>query len=415
MGEKALKNDMTATANTLKLIAEQLSALCQKRATGELVVGNSQTKGRIYLLSGRLLYAQAGLHETRRWNRITQRLTPQWIPNPGDLHDAHMWEYQLLYQGITNKQISVVQAKAIIRAIAQEVFFDLGCYGNATVEWQEDSRNPTEMALSLSLSYLEVEPDLSKVVALQRQWQGAGLGKLNPTLAPVLKSGINPSALGVLGKYLNGKYTLWDISVRLGKSVTNITKALIPLLKKRIVQLKRVADLPHPFADRQSGGVESNSATSKITSSSKGRNGLIACIDDSPVILQTLKKILEGAGYQTLAINEPMRGVAKLIENQPDIIILDLVMPNASGYSVCKFLRQTSVFEKTPIIVLTSRDTLIDRNRAKLVGASDFLGKPPDPEKTIALIEKYLEEIAEQGDAEADEASLNPEVSSSAL
>jgi chemotaxis family two-component system response regulator PixG len=120
-------------------------------------------------------------------------------------------------------------------------------------------------------------------------------------------------------------------------------------------------------------------------------------------VLQTLKKILEGAGYQILAINEPMRGVAKLNENQPDVIILDLVMPNASGYSVCKFLRQTSVFEKTPIIVLTSRDTLIDRNRAKLVGASDFLGKPPDPEKTIAIVEKYLEEAAELADQQNDQ------------
>lgn len=403
---------MTTTTNTLKVIAEQLNVLCQKRSTGELIVGNSQTQGRIYLLSGRLLYAQAGIHETRRWNRITQRLVPQWMPNPGDLHDAHMWEYQLLYQGITHKQITVVQAKAIIRAIAQEVFFDLGCYSKATVSWQDDSRNATEMALSLSLSYLEVEPDLAKVMTLQQQWQGAGLGNLSPTLAPVLKTGIDPAALGVMGRYLNGKLTLWDISVRLGKSVTNVTKALIPLLKKRVVQLKKISDLPHPFASR-----DSTQLGRSPTGSGKGkrREGLVACIDDSPVILQTLKKILEGAGYQVLAINEPMRGVAKLIENQPDIIILDLVMPNASGYSVCKFLRQTSVFEKTPIIVLTSRDTLIDRNRAKLVGASDFLGKPPDPEKTLALVEKYLEEAAEQTNSTPDETHFNANVSGSPL
>ncbi|AFY38021.1 response regulator receiver protein [[Leptolyngbya] sp. PCC 7376] len=403
---------MTATVNTLKLIAEQLNVLCQKRATGELVIGNSQTKGRIYLLSGRLLYAKAGIHETRRWNRITKRLVPDWIPNPKELHDAHMWEYQLLYQGINHKQITVVQAKAIIRAIAQEVFFDLGCYGNATIEWQENSKQATEIALSLSLSYLEVDPDISKVVALQRQWQSAGLGNLSPTLAPVLRTGVNPSALGVFGRYLNGQSTLWDISVQLGKSVTNVTKALIPLLKKRIVQLKKITDLPHPLAGMDKAA--SSSARQSRGSQEPSREGLIACIDDSPVILQTLKKILEGAGYKTLAINEPMRGVAKLIENQPDIIILDLVMPNASGYSVCKFLRQTSVFEKTPIIVLTSRDTLIDRNRAKLVGASDFLGKPPDAEKTLALVEKYLEEIAEKKQT-TDQIPVDVGVANSAL
>jgi len=412
MSENALNIDMTAAANTLRLITEQLNVLCQKRATGELVIGNSQCKGRIHLLSGRLLYATAGMHETRRWNRITKRLLPQWIPNPGDLQDAHLWEYQLLYQGITNKQISVVQAKAVIRAIAQEVFFDLGCYSNVTVEWKEDTRNVTEMALSLSLSYLEVEPDLTKVIQLQHQWQSSGLGNLNPTLAPILKSGVDPSALGVLGRYLNGQMTLWDISVHLGKSVINVTKALIPLLKKRIVQLKKVPDLPHPLENTRSSQTAADSSKS---GQEKKREGLIACIDDSPVILQTLKKILEGAGYQTLAINEPMRGVAKLIENQPDIIILDLVMPNASGYSVCKFLRQTSVFEKTPIIVLTSRDTLIDRNRAKLVGASDFLGKPPDPEKTIALVEKYLEVANELANQNDDDLSLDSSISSPAL
>ncbi|BAW97725.1 two component response regulator [[Synechococcus] sp. NIES-970] len=386
---------MTAAGNTLNLIADQLNHLCQTRATGELIVGNSQYQGHIHLLSGRLLHATAGIHSTRRWNRITQRLAPQWRPNPQELNSPHMWEYQLLYQGITTKQLTVMQAKAIIRAIAQEVFFDLGCYPDAKVEWNENQKNATEIALSLSLSYLEVEPDLNRVTQLQQQWQAAGLGNLSPTLAPVLKPGIDPSALGVLGQYLNGEFSMWDISMRLGKSVNSVANALIPLLKKRIVQLKKIADLPHPLASTDSSAGNNNQANGSV--SPKKRDALIACIDDSPVILQTLRKILESAGYRTIGISEPMRGVAKLIESQPDIIILDLVMPNASGYSVCKFLRQTSVFEKTPIIVLTSRDTLIDRNRAKLVGASDFLGKPPDPEKTIALIERYLDEVGEQG------------------
>lgn len=404
---------MTAAGNTLKMIADQLNALCQKRATGELVIGNSQYQGHIHLMSGRLLYTTAGIHPTRRWNRITQRLAPQWVPNPGELHNANMWEYQLLYQGISNKQLTVVQAKSMIRAIAQEVLFDIGCYPDVKIEWRDGEKTATEIALSLSLSYLEIEPDLTKVMQLLEQWQVSGLGNLSPTLAPVIKAGVDPSVLGGLGKYLNGQYTLWDISVRLGKSVINVTKALIPLLKKRVVQLKKIADLPHPLTnlDRTQPSKES---TNHNSASAKKRDGLIACIDDSPVILQTLKKILEGAGYRTISISEPMRGVAKLIENQPDVIILDLVMPNASGYSVCKFLRQTSVFEKTPIIVLTSRDTLIDRNRAKLVGASDFLGKPPDPEKTIALVEKYLEEVAEQAE-EANQPDVSSKLSSPAL
>lgn len=70
---------------------------------------------------------------------------------------------------------------------------------------------------------------------------------------------------------------------------------------------------------------------------------------------------------------------------------IDLNMPNANGYSVCKFLRESPVFAKTPIVILTAQDRSIDRAKAKLVGATDFLHKPPEAESLINLINHYLE------------------------
>ncbi|ACK72155.1 response regulator receiver protein [Gloeothece citriformis PCC 7424] len=103
-----------------------------------------------------------------------------------------------------------------------------------------------------------------------------------------------------------------------------------------------------------------------------------------------MKKILQPAGYKILSIQEPMAGFAQLIEHKPDLILLDLNMPNANGYSICKFLRETPVFGKTPIIILTAQDTVIDRAKAKLVGATDFISKPPNPQELLLMIEKYL-------------------------
>ena len=108
-----------------------------------------------------------------------------------------------------------------------------------------------------------------------------------------------------------------------------------------------------------------NSQTTPI----KGK-ATIACIDDSPVLAHTLKKILVSAGYEVLIIQEPMRGFTQLIEHQPSLILLDLMLPNADGYSVCKFLRDTPIFEKTPIIILTGQNKPIDRARARLAGAT---------------------------------------------
>jgi len=95
-------------------------------------------------------------------------------------------------------------------------------------------------------------------------------------------------------------------------------------------------------------------------------------------------------GYQMLSIPEPMRGFGQLIEHKPDLILLDLLLPNADGYSICKFLRETPVFKETPIIILTAKNTQIDRVRAQLVGATGFLGKPPQPQELLQMIQKYL-------------------------
>jgi chemotaxis family two-component system response regulator PixG len=117
---------------------------------------------------------------------------------------------------------------------------------------------------------------------------------------------------------------------------------------------------------------------------------LIACIDDSPLVSEVLARILQPAGYDTIAIQDPMQGVAILSEKKPDFIFLDLVMPQTNGYNLCNFLRQSNLFRETPIVILTSQDGIIDRTRAKLNGASDFLSKPPEAEKVLQMVEKYL-------------------------
>jgi chemotaxis family two-component system response regulator PixG len=90
-----------------------------------------------------------------------------------------------------------------------------------------------------------------------------------------------------------------------------------------------------------------------------------------------------------------MRGFSQLIEHKPDLILLDLHLPNADGYSICKFLRETSAFKKTPIIILTAKNTQIDRFRAKQAGATDFLGKPPQPTELVQMLQKYLMQSSE--------------------
>jgi two-component system, chemotaxis family, response regulator PixG len=101
---------------------------------------------------------------------------------------------------------------------------------------------------------------------------------------------------------------------------------------------------------------------------------------------------LEPQGYDVLAINDPLHGIAMLLSHKPDLILLDLVMPSTNGYELCNFLRKTTVFQRTPIVILTSRDKVVDRMRAKQVGSSDFLSKPPEPDKLLSTIARLINE-----------------------
>ncbi|MCE2976826.1 MAG: response regulator, partial [Pseudanabaena sp.] len=117
---------------------------------------------------------------------------------------------------------------------------------------------------------------------------------------------------------------------------------------------------------------------------------LIACIDDSPQIGLEMQRILEPLGFDVLIITEPLQSVSILLQRKPDLIFLDLIMPNTNGYELCTFLRKTTTFQEIPIVILTGRDGVIDRVRAKMAGSSDFLSKPPDLAKVLQILRKFL-------------------------
>ncbi len=171
------------------------------------------------------------------------------------------------------------------------------------------------------------------------------------------------------------------------KSVLATDNTLLPLVKKGLVQLKTISDLPAPY-------IKSSIATTKVDQNRRKnkfkKQPLIACIDDSLVVIETLKRIVEPAGYKFISIQDPIKGFMTIAEKKPDLIFLDLEMPDANGYTVYQFLRKAPAFEKIPVIIFTSRNNLIARSRAKLIGVADFLSKPPKPELALKMIQNHL-------------------------
>jgi chemotaxis family two-component system response regulator PixG len=373
----------------LTRLTQELDNL-SKPSDGELILRNYTVVWNLHLVRGKLLYVTDELHPVRRWNRALKQHCPNWNWSVESLQlsDNQSWQCELLTQGFNQKQLSLIQAKLLIRTVVQECLFELSSYTDLNSNWKPSKKTISMFYQLAALSAKEIQTVLNNAAQMQQKWQAAGLDHLNPTLAPTLRQGADPQALPVSDKYLNGQFTLWDIASQLEKSVTEVTRSLLPFVEKGILQFQEIPDLPVPTVKQPVTATPSLLETKPSESTQK--QPLIACIEDSPVLVHTLKKILMPAGYEVLTILEPMRGFSQLIEHKPDLILLDLHLPNADGYSICKFLRETPVFKKTPIIILTARDTQIDRFRAEQAGATEFLSKPPQPKELLQMVQKNL-------------------------
>lgn len=116
----------------------------------------------------------------------------------------------------------------------------------------------------------------------------------------------------------------------------------------------------------------------------------IACIDDSPTILQAISSFLNDESISVIMINDPVKALMQVVRSKPDVILLDVGMPNLDGYELCSLLRRHPSFKQTPIIMVTGHTGFIDRAKAKLVGASGYLTKPFTQAELVSTVFKHL-------------------------
>jgi two-component system, chemotaxis family, response regulator PixG len=116
----------------------------------------------------------------------------------------------------------------------------------------------------------------------------------------------------------------------------------------------------------------------------------IACIDDSPTVLQAINTFLDDKSFSVIMISDPVKALMQIIRSKPDLILLDVTMPNLDGYELCSLLRKHPSFRHTPIIMVTGNTGFIDRAKAKLVGSSGYLTKPFTQSDLIKIVFKHL-------------------------
>ena len=128
------------------------------------------------------------------------------------------------------------------------------------------------------------------------------------------------------------------------------------------------------------------------TAESKGEFAdlTVMIIDDSKTIRRSAETLLTREGCEVITAEDGFEALAKIAEHKPNIIFVDIMMPRLDGYQTCALIKHNRVFRSTPVIMLSSKDSIFDKARGKIVGSERYLTKPFTREDLLGAIKAYV-------------------------
>ncbi|NEQ70128.1 MAG: response regulator [Symploca sp. SIO1B1] len=336
--------------NPLSLLAQ----LSSRQANGCLRVSSGSVMWSIYLEQGKLLYASDSVDPFERLDRQLHRLSRQ-IPTlvsavriqvrqifGSDLesNSSENPDYQAICWLVNQGYLNSSQAASLVEAIAEEVieaFLGVREGTYQLIEQQQVEELP-------KFCRLELRTLVERCYEQLRRKQSSEVTGVTAKASE--KNGASP--------------------------------------KQQINSNQLTTTRPSSTANNlKSNGTKGKEKTEKNIYS-------IACIDDSPTVLNAINSFLDDQSFSVVMINDPVKALMQVVRMKPDLILLDVEMPNLDGYELCSLLRKHPLFKNTPIVMVTGNTGFIDRAKAKLVKASGYLTKPFNKSELLKMVFKHL-------------------------
>jgi two-component system, chemotaxis family, response regulator PixG len=356
-----------------------------KSFSGNAIVQVESEPSRMFSFNlGSLAWVSGGIDPLNRWQRNLElanlhlSLPPKSVSAPGK---------------ILIKSYLLAQKLATI-----EVLFDLiqicQCTNNH-LSYQLIEIDPAELKLNPDLPRFDLQPLLVTAIESWREWDNAGLAEYFPSRFPTIDRSqelpmfTNIDNLAAILQSMDGNKSLRNLAIDYRQSLVKFTKDILPILGSGAIDLSL---FPQSQLNLSQLSEVERQISKKNTSQPIDRSKLsIACIHDSLSICKSIELFLTRQGYQSYGIQDPLKILTTLIKNKPNLIFLDLSMPMANGYEICQQIRRTPSLKDIPIVILTEKDGLFDRMRAKAIGANAFLSKPIAHTDILRVLGKYLE------------------------
>jgi CheY-like chemotaxis protein len=116
----------------------------------------------------------------------------------------------------------------------------------------------------------------------------------------------------------------------------------------------------------------------------------ILLVDDDRELLWLLVNVLDTKGVEVDVATTGLQAMRRAKENRPDLILLDIMLPDISGYEVCELFKKDPALRDIPVMVVTALNNFAEKERALELGAADFMGKPFDQGWLLWKIEQFL-------------------------
>ena len=117
----------------------------------------------------------------------------------------------------------------------------------------------------------------------------------------------------------------------------------------------------------------------------------VMVIDDSKTIRRTAEMLLKKEGCDVVTAVDGFEALAKISDQKPHIIFVDIMMPRLDGYQTCALIKNNQIYKTTPVIMLSSKDGLFDKARGRIVGSEQYLTKPFTREELLGAIRQYVD------------------------
>lgn len=383
--------------------AQLLNEFSNAKSTGRLKIFSEKTVWNFYLQDGQLLCASNATQSLEsldyhlRCLGLKEAVTALKEMPPQPQTQLAIVSRDWLHDNSIKQILSLLQAQGLVDAmhlskllenLTKEAIESFLWLTQAHYQWLPGESKPSwKEAEDL---HLELHPLIRNCKTRQQAWRQLSNLIRSPHERVYLAAqarqdiALQPSSpLSKISQLLRG-LTIRQIALILNEDELRVAKLLYPYIQRGEVYLR---EAPAPLDDLPTipktpvGNLEKIPATKTYK---------VACIDDSPTILDEMQKFLGNEDYEVTKINDPVKAASMLFRLKPDLILMDITMPEINGYKLCNLLRNSVALREVPIIMVTGRTGFIDKAKAKLHGATDYLIKPFTRGSLLVAVEKYL-------------------------